>query len=202
MQWTCKEAVDITLEDLTCNWLDISYVEDTPVPCRQDKCQELTPLVHTSPDFLPPGEVYIPFPLSSVKSTNTHYLCPRRMSERDQVQLVPGFNPKTQKQVLCTIWRPTTQSLQIILKSIPLATLTQAKSQRWMSYCSKEIVDVDGQCLHFALKEVLMCHIRHHQTLQQACLMASQPCQPDDSTAVSLTVGRFCQRAGIQIGSG
>jgi hypothetical protein len=47
-----------------------------------------------------------------------------------------------------------------------------------------------------------MCHIHHHQTLQQARLTASQPCQPDDLTVVSLTVGGFCQRAGIQIGSG
>jgi hypothetical protein len=40
------------------------------------------------------------------------------------------------------------------------------------------------------------------QTLQQAHLMASQPCQPDDFTVVSLTAGGFSQCAGIQIGSG
>ncbi len=30
-----------SLEDLMCDWFDISYVYDTPVPWRQDKCQEL-----------------------------------------------------------------------------------------------------------------------------------------------------------------
>jgi hypothetical protein len=48
--------------------------------------------------------------------------------ERDQVQPVSGFDPKTQKQVLCTIWRPTTRTFQIILETIPRATSTQAKS--------------------------------------------------------------------------
>jgi hypothetical protein len=47
-----------------------------------------------------------------------------------------------------------------------------------------------------------MCHIHHHLTTQQACLMASQPCQPGDLTVVSPTAGGFCQCAGIQIGSG
>jgi hypothetical protein len=124
------------------------------------------------------------------------------MSEHDQVQPVPGFDLKTQKQVLCTIWRPTTWSFQITLETIPRATLTQAKSQHWMSYCLEGIVDVNRQCLHFASKEALMCHIHHHQTLQQARLTVSQPCQPDDSTVVSPTAGGFFQHAGIQIGSG
>jgi hypothetical protein len=120
------------------------------------------PLVHTSPDFLPPGEVYVPFPPSLGKSTNTYYPCPGQMSEQDQVQPVPGFDPKTQNQVLCTIWRPTMWTFQIILETIPRATLTQAKSQHRMSYCLEQIVNVDGQCLHFASKTALMCHVHHH----------------------------------------
>jgi hypothetical protein len=177
-------------------------VEDTSVPFRQDKSQELKPLVLTSPDFLPQGEVYVPFPPGSGKSTNTYYPCPRWMSECDQVQPILGFNPKTQKQVLHTIWRPTTQTFQIILETIPRATPTQAKSQHRMSYCLKEIVDVKGQRHRFASKAALMWHVHHHPTTQQARLTASQPCQPDDLTAMSLTVGGFCQHAGIQIGSG
>jgi hypothetical protein len=70
-----------------------------------------------------------------------------------------------------------------------------------MSYCLEQIVNVDGRCLHFAFKTLLMCHVRHHQTMQQACLTASQPCQPDDSTVVSPTAGGVCQRAGIQVDS-
>jgi hypothetical protein len=151
-------------------------VEDIPVPCRHDESQELMPTVHTYPDFLLPGVVYVPFPSSSGKSTDMYYLCPGRMSEHDQVQPVPDFNPKTQEQVLDTIWRPTMQTFQIILKTIPRATLCQAQSQRRKSYCSEQIVDVNRQCLHFALKAVLMRYITHHQTMQQERLKASQPC--------------------------
>jgi hypothetical protein len=85
---------------------ELPTVEDTLVPGRQDKSKQLTPPVHTSPDFLPPGVVYVPFPLSSGRGANTYYPCPGHMSERDQVQPVPGFDPKTKKQALCTIWRP------------------------------------------------------------------------------------------------
>jgi hypothetical protein len=68
-------------------------VEDTPVQGRQDKSQQSMPPVHISPYILLPGEVYVPFPLSSGKISNTYFLCPGRMSEQDQVQLIPGFNP-------------------------------------------------------------------------------------------------------------
>jgi hypothetical protein len=54
------------------------------------------------------------------------------------------------------------QSFQIILETILRATLTQAKSQHRMSCCLEAIVDVNGQCLHFAPKEALMCHVHHH----------------------------------------
>jgi hypothetical protein len=68
-----------------------------------------------------------------------------------------------------------------------------------MSYCLEEIIDVNGQSLHFASKAGLMCQIHHHQPTQRARLMASQPCQLDDSTVVSLIAGGFCKCAGIQI---
>jgi hypothetical protein len=78
-------------------------VEDIPIPCRHNESQELMPTVHTSPDFLLPGVVYVPFPPSSGKSPNMYYLCPGQMSEHDQVQPIQGFDPKTQEQVLHTI---------------------------------------------------------------------------------------------------
>jgi hypothetical protein len=158
--------------------------------------------VHIFHDILLLGEVYVPFPSCSGKSSNTYYPCPGQMSEQDQVQPIPGFDPKTQKQVLCTFWRPTTKTFQVILKTITCATLTQAKSKPWMSYCLGQIVNINGQCLHFSSKTALMCHVRHYQIMQQACLTASQPCQPDDLTVVSPTKGGFCQLAGIQVGPG
>jgi hypothetical protein len=181
---------------------ELPSVEDTSVLGRQDKIQQLMPPVHISPDILPPGEVYVPFPPSAGKSSNTYYPCPGRMFEQDQVQPIPGFNTKTQKQVLCTIWRPTMKTFQVILETIPHVTLTQAKSKHWMSYCLEQIVDCDRQRLHFAPKTALMCHVHHYQIMQQARLMASHPCQPDDWTVVSPTEGGLCQLAGIQVGSG
>ncbi len=106
---------------------ELPSLEDTAVLGRRDKSQQSMPPVHTFPNILPLREVYIPFPVSSGKSSNTYYPCPERMSAQDQVQPIPGFDPKTQKQVLCTIWRPTTWTIQVFLKSIPRATLTQAK---------------------------------------------------------------------------
>jgi hypothetical protein len=47
-----------------------------------------------------------------------------------------------------------------------------------------------------------MFHIHHFIPLEQACLMASQPCQPDNLHVVSLTAGGLCQCVGIQTGSG
>ncbi len=86
-------------------------VEDIPVPCRHDESQESKPPGHTSLDFLPSRVVYVPFPTSLGRSCNTYYPCPGRLSEHDQVQPFPGFVPKTQEQVLCTIWRPTTKNI-------------------------------------------------------------------------------------------
>jgi hypothetical protein len=142
------------------------------------------PPVHTSPDFLPPGVVYVPLPLSSGWGANTYYPCPGHMSERDQVQPVPGFDPKTKKQVLHTIWRPKMKSFQVILKTIPCATPTQTKIKGWMSNCLDQIVVINGRRLHFASKTVLICHARHYQIIQQARVMAGYTCQPDDSIVI------------------
>ncbi len=103
---------------------------DTSVLCRQAKSQESKSLEHTSLDALPLGEVYFSFPPGSGKSTNTYYLCPGRMLEHDQVHPVRDFDLKTQKQVLCTIWKPRTGTFQIILDTIPRETLTQIKGQQ------------------------------------------------------------------------
>ena len=94
------------------------------------------------------------------------------------------------------------RTFQIILKTISHATLTRPKSHQRMSYCLEQIVNIDRQCLHFAATTALMCHICHHQATQQARLTASHPCQPDDSTAVSLIARVFFQCAGIWVGSG
>jgi hypothetical protein len=64
---------------------ELPSVEDTPVLSRQDKSRQLTPPVHTSHHILLPGEVYVPFPPSSRKSSKTNFLCPGQMSELDQV---------------------------------------------------------------------------------------------------------------------
>jgi hypothetical protein len=175
---------------------ELPTVQDTSVPSRQDRSQQSMPPVHTSSDILPPGVVYVPFPPSLEKSSS-----PGQMSEQDQVQFIPGFDPKMQEQVLCTIWRPTTWTIQVILETLPHAALTQAKSQHWIC-CLEQIVDIVRQRLHFASKTALMCHIHHHQTMQQACLTASQPCQPDDLIEVPPIAEGFCQLAGNQVGSG
>jgi hypothetical protein len=151
---------------------ELPTVEDSLVPGRQDKSKQSMPHVYTSPDLLPPGVVYVPFPPSSGRGANTYYPCPGRMSERDQVQPVPSFDPKTKKHVLRTSWRPKTKSFQAIFETIPRATPTQAKSKGQMSYCLDEIVDINRCHLHFASKTVLMCHIRHYQIIQQARVTA------------------------------
>jgi hypothetical protein len=151
---------------------ELPTVEDSLILGRQDKSKQSMPHVHTSPDLLLPGVVYVPFPPSSGRRANTHYPCPGRMSECDQVQPIPGFDPKTKKQVLHTIWRPKTKSFQVILETIPRATPTQAKRKGQMSYCLDETVDIGGRHLHFASKTVLMCHVCHYQIIQQARVMA------------------------------
>jgi hypothetical protein len=83
-----------SLVDLTCNWSNISYVDDTPVPCRQDIIQQSPPPVQTSPDILPPEEVYVPFPPSSGRRSNTYFLCPGWMSEQDQFTPSQGLIPR------------------------------------------------------------------------------------------------------------
>jgi hypothetical protein len=100
------------------------------------------------------------------------------------------------KQVLRTIWRPKTKSYQVIFKPLPHGTPTQAKGTGRMSYCSDQIVDIDGCHFHFALKTALMCHVRHYQIIQQAGVTAGYTCQPDDLTVVTPTAGGFFQRAG------
>ncbi len=152
----------------------VPIVEDISVPCKWDNSQESKLYESTSPDALLPGEVYVCFPPGSGKNTDTYYSCFGWMSEHDQVHPVPGFDPKTQKQVLRTIWKPRTMTFQYALNTIPPETLNQAKGKQLMWYCLEEIVDVDRQCLYFASEAAQMCHIYHYQTAQQAHLTASQ----------------------------
>jgi hypothetical protein len=121
------------------------------------------------------------------------------MSEQDQVHPVLEFNPMTQEQLLCTIWRPTTKTFQVILETFPGVTPTQATGKHRMSYCLEQIIDIDRPRLHFALKEVLMCHVCHYLTSEQARLKASQACQPDNLPVVSLTAGGFANVLGSRV---
>jgi hypothetical protein len=155
-------------------------------------------------DVLPPGEVYAPFPPGSGNNTGSYYSCPGRMLEHDQVYPAPVFDPKAQKQVLCTIWKPRMGTFQYVVDTMPREALKQSKGQWWMQYCLEEIVDVGGQCIYFASKAELMCHVSHHQATQHTLLTASQLYQPDicSLATVSPSVGRFGQHAGPQTGSG
>ncbi len=97
----------------------------------------------SSLDALPPGEVYVLFPPVSRKSTGTYFSCPGQMSECDQVHPAPGFDPKTQKQVLRTIWKPRMGTVQYVLNTMPQEELEQSRGQQQMRYCLDEKVDVD-----------------------------------------------------------
>jgi hypothetical protein len=157
---------------------ELPSVEDTHVLGRQNEIQQSTPPVHTSPDILLPGEVYITFLPSLSKRSNTYYPCPVQMFEQDQVQPIPGFDHKTQKQVLHTIWRPTMKTFQVPCYSGIHSTCDThpGKSKCGMSCCLEQIVDIYGHCLHFVSKTALMCHVNHYQIMQQSSLTASQPC--------------------------
>jgi hypothetical protein len=60
-------------------------------------------LATSSPDILPLGEVYVPFPPGSGNNNSSYYSCPRRMWENDQIHPTPVYDPMTQKQVVQTI---------------------------------------------------------------------------------------------------
>jgi hypothetical protein len=95
----------------TCHY-QVPIADDTLLR-NQDDRQESKLLVTASLDVLPPGEVYVPFPSGSGNNNRViYYSCPGRMSEHDQVYPAKVFDPKTQKHVLRTIWKPRTGTLQ------------------------------------------------------------------------------------------
>jgi hypothetical protein len=76
-------------------------------------------VVPASCDVLPPGEVYVPFPSGSGNSNGSYHSCPGRILESDQTYPAPVFDSKTQKQVLCTIWKPRMGTFQNVLDTMP-----------------------------------------------------------------------------------
>jgi hypothetical protein len=59
--------------------------------------QQPAPLAQASRALLSLGEVHVPYPPGSVHHAGSYYLCPGQMSVKDQIYLVPGFDPTTQK---------------------------------------------------------------------------------------------------------
>jgi hypothetical protein len=47
--------------------------------------------------LLPLGKVHVPYPPSSVHRAGSYYSCPGWLSVEDQIYLVAGYNPITQK---------------------------------------------------------------------------------------------------------
>jgi hypothetical protein len=78
-------------------------VDHTFFLCNQVNCQESKVLSIVSLAILPRGDVYVPFPPGSGKNASSYYSCPGCILEHDPIYPTPGFDPKTQKQVLCTI---------------------------------------------------------------------------------------------------
>jgi hypothetical protein len=102
--------------------------------------------------LLPLGEVHVPFPPGSGNEDRSYYSCLGRMIENDHIYPVPGFDPTTQKQVLCAIWRPKLGTFKYVLDTMPQETPDQPKVKQWMRFCLEEIVDVDRCQLYFASK--------------------------------------------------
>ncbi len=108
------------------------------------------------------GEIHVLYPPVSGIHDGSYYLCLGWMLEEDHIYPVPGFVLTTQKQVLCSIWRPRLGTFKHVLDTIPRELPNCPKVPQRMLYCSEEIFDVDGCLLYFSSKEDLSCHINHH----------------------------------------
>jgi hypothetical protein len=91
------------------------------------------------------GEVHVPYPPSSEFHKGSYYSCPGWMTANDMIHPVPGFDPASQKQVLCSIWRPRLMTFRTVLDTVPQGTPDCPKVPRQLTFCSEEIVDVDGR---------------------------------------------------------
>jgi hypothetical protein len=103
----------------------------------------------TSPELachalLPLGEVHVPNPPGSGFHKGSYYSWPRQMTENNTIHPVPGFDPTSQNQMLCSVWRPRLMTFKTVLETMPRRTPDRPKVQRWMIFCFEEIVDVDG----------------------------------------------------------
>jgi hypothetical protein len=127
------------------------------------------------------------------------------MTKNDHIYSIPGFNLRTQKQVLRSIWRAMLGTFKHVLDTIPGEMPNCPKVQQRMLYCLEEIVDVDGHQLYFASKEDLSCQVNHHQTSHLTSLTTSQ-FNNHSSGATVPSVGRVVQhsepRPGADQGSG
>ncbi len=99
---------------------------------NQDISQEARILTTASLAVLPPGEVYVPFPPGTGRNAGSYYSCPGWMLEHDPIYPTPGFDPRTQKQVMCTIWRSQTSTFQSIIDTMPRETPKQTQGQQQM----------------------------------------------------------------------
>jgi hypothetical protein len=126
----------------------ISYVHDTSILCNQDNLHKSKLLVTESLDVLLLGEVHVHFPPGSGNKDGCCYSYPGQILECDQIHPAPVFDPKTQKQVFCTIWKPRMGTFQNVLDTMLRETLKQSKGQQRMGFCSEEVVDVDRQSLY------------------------------------------------------
>ncbi len=134
----------------TTNSLSSPDVDHTSFLCNWDDCQESNVQATISLAVLavlPPGEMYVPFPPWLGENSSSYYSCPRRMLEHDPIYPTPGFDSKTQKQVLHTIWKPRMGTFQYIVDTMPQETPEWSKVQQRMWYSLEEIVDDDGWCL-------------------------------------------------------
>jgi hypothetical protein len=163
-----------------------SPVQEGPV--QKSKSPELA-----SRALLPLGEAHVPYPPGSGIHNGSYYFCLGWMTEDDIIHPVPGFDPMTQKQVFCAIWRPRSMNFNHVLDTVPRGTPDHPKVQRWMQFCSEEIVDADGRQLYFASKEDLTCHISHRQESQQTFPTIRQLNTCSSASAV-LSVGRLVQQ--------
>ncbi len=69
----------------------------------------------TSPELAchvlhPFREVHVPYPPGSGFHEESYYSCLGWMTANDVIHPIPGFNPTSQKQVLHSIWRPTSMT--------------------------------------------------------------------------------------------
>jgi hypothetical protein len=78
------------------NGLESLHGSGEPWPGGNNSGEKVDDLVGRVPSYGTHG---------SGTNNDSYYLCPGRMSESDHIYPIYVFDPKTQKQVLCAIWK-------------------------------------------------------------------------------------------------